>query len=258
MKKFTALAAAILFITGIQAQEVNFKVSYKPNTNYIQTSVQNTEMVITAGGEEPISQTTGMNMVSKFNVGKLENGIMPVEMAISVEGEQGAAMNGAKLYGKATPGAMPVFDKMDATGMPDDQKDMVMQIINKSLTQVFIPEKKVKAGGSFVQEIPMEIPLGPVTMKLKDVATYTLKKVVGRKAHFDVVHVVSLEGDIEGQNMKGSGTGTGQMVYDMDQTYPVSQDVVMSMEMAFEMQGMAISVSAKSNSKATTVIESKK
>lgn len=261
MKKITTLVVALLFAMGTQAQEVNFKVGYKPNTSYTQTTTQKTEVgVLYEGAEEPMAQESGSTIVMKTIVGKLENNEMPVVMEIAMEaGEQGAdQMNGAKIYGKAKPGSMPVFDRIDAPGMQDDVKTMLMQMMEKGLSQVFMPERKVKVGQSFVQETPMDIPLGPVVMKMKDVATFKLTKVVGRKAYFDVAHVMTLEASIEGQDMKGSGKGTGQMVYDMDQNYPVTNDAVVDMDMAFEAQGMQMTIKTKSDSKTSTVINANK
>jgi hypothetical protein len=257
MKKITTLAVAFLFTVAMQAQEVNYKVTYKPNTTYTQTADQKTEIGISYEGmEEPMNQEMANKIVTKINVGKLANNEMPVVMEMMMEeGAMGAEqMKDAKIYGKAKPGAMPVFDRVEAPNMDEQTKEMMKAMMSKGLSQIFIPEKKVKVGGSFVQETPMEIPLGPVTMKMKDIATFKLKKVEGKKAYFDVDHVITLEASIEGQDMKGSGTGTGQMIYDMDQNYPVQNDVVLNMDMSLDMQGMAMNLKMKSDSKTATAL----
>ncbi|MEL1245403.1 hypothetical protein AAEO56_14105 [Flavobacterium sp. DGU11] len=261
MKKITTLVVALLFTMGLQAQEVNFKVGYKQNTTYTQTTSQKTQVGVTyEGAEEPMEQESGSTITTKTTVGKLANNEMPIVMEISMEaGQQGAdQMNGAKIYGKAKPGMMPTFERIEAPGMQDQVKDMLMGMMEKGLSQIFMPERKVKVGESFVQETPMDIPLGPVTMKMKDIATFKLKKVEGRKAFFDVTHVMTLEANIEGQDMKGSGTGSGVMIYDMDQNYPTSNDATVNMDMGFEAQGMKMNIKTTSETKAATVITASK
>jgi hypothetical protein len=257
MKKITTLVSAFLFTLAIQAQEVNLKPEYKQNTTYTQTALQSNVIEIAyEGAEEPMVQESGNTVVSTTKVGKLANGEMPVVVEMSMDKDQeGAAMiNGAKIHGKVKPGSKPVFERVEAPNMPDEVKGMIQGMMDQGLSSIFIPAKKVKVGESFVQETPLEIPLGPVTMKMKDVATYKLNKVEGRKAIFAVDHVFSLEANVEGQDMKGSGTGTGEMVYDMDQNYPVRNDAKVTMSMAFEAQGMQMNIKTTNDTKTTTVI----
>jgi hypothetical protein len=173
--------------------------------------------------------------------------------------QQGAEMlNGAKILGKVKGGKLSL-ESVDAPNMPDQVKDMIKNMMEQAFLTTFFPAKKMKVGESFVVEIPMEIPVGPgISMNMKDVANFKLKKVEGRKAIFDINHVVTLQGNVEGQDMKGSGTGSGEMVYDLDQNFPVTNNANMVMEMSFEAQGMQLNMKVTNDTKTTTIITAKK
>ncbi|WP_294820510.1 hypothetical protein [uncultured Flavobacterium sp.] len=256
MKKITTLAVAFVMALGMKAQEVNFKPEYKANTTYTQTMVTSNKVgIVYEGTDEPMEQESTTTMTHTTQVGKAVNNELPFVTTMSMDASQpGAEMiNGAKMIGKVKAGK-PVFESIDAPNMPDQVKDMMKGMMEQGLSNVFLPAKKLKAGDSFVHETPMEIPLGAVSMKMKDVATYKLKKVEGRKAIFDVSHVITLQAKVEGQDMNGSGTGSGEMVYDMDHNYPVQNDAKVNMDMSFEAQGMKMTMKTTNDTKASTVI----
>lgn len=256
MKKITTLAVAFVMAMSMNAQEVNFKPGFKPGTTYTQTAAQvNAIEMLYEGNDEPMKQESSSTVTTTTQVGKLANNEMPFVMSMQLdENDEGAAMlNGTKILGKVKDGK-PVFETVDAPNMPEDIKTMVKGMLEQGMSSVLLPAKKLKVGESFVHETPMEIPLGAVTMKMKDVATYKLLKVEGRKAFFNINHIVSMEANIEGQDMKGSGSGKGEMVYDMDQNYPVGHNAEISMEMAFVAQGMELRMKTTNSTKTTTVI----
>lgn len=250
MKKITALLSVVLFTVAAQAQTVNFKIEYKPNTTYTSTTAQDNKIEI-GYGEEPTIQEMNSELVSTFVVGALTNGEAPFTMELSMNKDaQGAAqLNGTKITGKVKPGQMPVIEAVKTPGNEPMMNDMMKGMMEQMMKQSFFQPRQLKIGDTFVQESPIEIPLGGVVMKMKDVATIKLVKVEGTKAHFTQEHVVTLDMDVEGQNMKGTGTGTGTMVYDMTNNFVVSNVNDMVMTMGFEAQGQAMEI--KSTGKVT-------
>ncbi|MCW4469055.1 DUF6263 family protein [Flavobacterium sp. MFBS3-15] len=261
MKKITTLAVAFVMAMGMNAQEVSLKPEFKANTTYTQTEVQNNKIAITyEGADEPMEQEAPANVTRTIEVGKLTNNELPFTITMAVDpNQQGAEMlNGAKILGKVKGGKL-AFESVDAPNMPDQVKDMIKSMMEQAFLTTFFPAKKMKVGESFAIDIPMEIPVGPgISMDMKDVATFRLKKVEGRKAIFDVNHVITLQANVEGQDMKGSGTGSGEMVYDLDQNYPVANTATVTMDMGFEAQGMQINMKVTNDTKTTTVITTKK
>lgn len=255
MKKITLLFSAVLFSAVLQAQTVNFKIAFKPNHVYTQTTVQTNDLEFSYGGE-PMKQEQNSTTVNTITTGAMANNEMPVTMVLKMdEDAQGAAqLNGAKITGKASTDAAPVFTAIDAPNLPEEAKEIILKMMTEAVSQAFLPAKQIKVGESFVQEAPMEIPLGPVTLNMKNVVTYKLDKVEGRKAYFSLDHVITLDMDVQGENMKGSGTGTGVMVYDMDNNYPLQNDTQLQMQMGFVAEGMAMDIKSNSTSKISTVI----
>jgi hypothetical protein len=258
MKKITTLLSVFLFTLALQAQQtVNFKIEYKPNTTYAQTITQSNKVDVSYGdGGEPMVNESATTMQNLVKTGKLTGDEMPLNMEMTMDkSAQGAdQLNGSKFYGRVKKGNVMVFDSIQAPGMQPEMKNMLKGMMEKMLTQAFVAERKVKVGESFVQEIPMNIPLGPVTLDMKDVVTYKLNKVEGTKAYFSLNHVITMQTTTEGEEMKGSGVGNGEMVYDMASNFTVQNDSDVSMEMAFSAQGMDMSVKTKNVSKITTIV----
>lgn len=257
MKKITTLAVAFVMAMSMNAQEVNLKPEFKANTTYTQTETQTNKISITMeGSDEPMEQEAPSSLTRTIEVGKLANNELPFTITMKMDADQQGAemLNGAKILGKVKGGKL-AFESVDAPNMPDQVKDMIKSMMEQAFLGTFFPAKKMKVGESFAVEIPMEIPVGPgVSMNMKDVATYKLKKVEGRKAIFDINHVITLQANVEGQDMKGSGTGSGEMVYDLDQNYPVTNNATVTMDMGFEAQGMQIAMKVVNITKSTTVI----
>jgi hypothetical protein len=243
MKKITALLSVVLFTVAAQAQTVNFKVEYKPNTTYTSTTSQDNKIEIGYGGE-PMVQEMKSELVNTLVVGSLTNGEAPFTMELSMDkNTQGAEqLNGTKITGKVKPGQMPVIEAVKTPGNEPMMNDMMKGMIEQTMKQAFFQPRQIKVGESFVQESPLEIPMGHVTMKMKDVVTYKLLKVEGTKAHFSQDHVITLDMDVEGQNMKGTGTGKGTMIYDMTNNFVINNVNDVVMDMGFEAQGQAMNI----------------
>lgn len=263
MKKVTLFLAAFLIAGAVKAQDsVTLDMQLLPSKKYDQVSAQNMQIEMAYGGE---SKKMDMSISMKGNIltDKAEKGMIPVKMNMSMS--MGMKMEGMPdnitdnkidIYGKVKQGEfVPVFDSIVAQDMPSTAKQAAMDMVKEMLTKVSYPKKTLKIGETFVQDVPMDIPLGGGAMKMNNVVTYKLIRVEGKKAYFDVIHDISMDGDLEeGMNMKGSGKGKGEMVYDIDTKYPVVYNADMDMVMQMEQGGMSISV--KMNTKiaqATTV-----
>lgn len=255
MKKITTLFSVLLCTVAMQAQTVNLKMAYSPNTIYTNSTEQNTKIEISYG-DEPMVQESGSKMTSTVTTGAATAGEIPFSMVIAVEpGTQGAEqMDGAKFIGKISKDGAMSIQTVESEKMLPQMKDMMKGMMESTLSKNLLPIKTLKVGESFTEETPIEMPMSGFTMKLKDVATYKLEKVEGRKAHFTQNHIVTLDMDVEGQNMKGTGTGTGTLVYDLDKNFTLENNTNMKMEMGFEAQGMQVNLKTDTIAKVTTVI----
>ena len=113
MKKITALLSVFLFTLTAQAQTVDFKIEYKPNTTYTSTTSQDNKVEVGYGGE-PMVQEMKSQLVNTIKVGALSNGEAPFTIELSMDAsKQGAAqINGTKVTGKVKPGQVPVIENV--------------------------------------------------------------------------------------------------------------------------------------------------
>lgn len=259
MKKITLLLFVAFQAINLQAQQsITFKIGYKPSTTYNQTTDQTTKNSISYGADmEPMEQDASTKMNTIIKTGKLTNGIIPISMALSADKDSDAAAaipEGATLYGIVKQDGTPQFDSINAPGMAAETKAVMMGTMKALASQNLVPSRTVKVGETFTIDTPVEMPMGPVTMHMNTKTTYKLIKVEGRKAHFDMAMVIDMKTNIQGQDMKGSGVGSGNLVYDMDNFYFLQQNLKSNMKMDMDAQGMKMTISITQDSKVNTVI----
>ncbi len=275
MKKIILLAAFLL--AGIaQAQDaVTLNMQLLPNKKYDQVSKQDISMEMVYNGSEammnalksngmenPTVSNTKVSTTNATVTKKAAGGKIPVTMKMDVGVEmkmKGMPDNSnafnIEVFGNVKEGEIiPVFDSINAPGMPAAQKEATLEMITKMQSQISFPEKTLKIGESFVQEMPLEIPAGAMVIKMNDVITYKLTRIENRKAYFNVLHAISLGMNVQGQKMKGSGSGSGEMVYDMDNNYPIVNNTDTDMNMSFMQGEMEFTIKMKTKSTQTTAI----
>lgn len=251
------------------AQTVAFKVNYKPLTTYNQTIVQNTKNEVSykatdeilglleaQGIQNPTITDNKSTMTRLISTGKLTGAEMPftIKMSVDTGAETKFIPDNTMIYGKVKSEGVPVLDSVQAPGMDAQIKDIFLKSVQASMTEFSIPEKKVKVGETFTIDVPLSLPMGPATLNMIDKATYKLIKVEARKAYFDVTHVYTIDTEINGQQMKGTGSGSGKVVHDLDNNYFLKQDIAMTMEMGFETNGINLNIKVATSSALTTVI----
>lgn len=261
MKKLLFLFVLGTFSATAQ-QAITFKTVYKPGTVYNQKSVQKANVEVSYKADEEIiamleaqgiknptitEETT--TTISEATTGKLNVGEIPVTVKVSVDNgkEVKIVPDNTIIKGSVNAKGIPEFTSVEGD-MDPTIKEIFMKGIQATMGQIITPEKKVKVGETFTVNQPLSIPIGPAMMNIDDAAVYKLVKIEGKKAFFDVSHTYTINSDIGGQQMKGTGFGTGKIIHDVDANFPVKQDLTMTMSMGFNMQGIDMNV------KSTTVM----
>lgn len=263
MKKATLLFLLALSGLSVSAQQtINFKIGYKPNMTYNQTTVQTNKTAISYGeGMEPMENEAKTTSTTVTNTGKAVNGEYSFvsEMNFDKDTQAAAAMSeGIKFIGKVKADGQLQIDTMEAPGIDEQTKAIMQESLKANLTKGLAPERKVKVGETFTQTTPTEMPIGPATIVMNTKTTYKLTKVEGKKAYFDVSQTVDMSSKAQGPEIKGSGSGSGTMVYDIDNNFPVENNLSTNFKMTMDMQGMIMDLSVTNMSNETTVITSKK
>jgi hypothetical protein len=273
MNKALSLLVVSFCTVTAWAQTITFKTGYKPNTTYTQSMVSMVknevsyqgapdvlDMIKQQGIENPTITEAKSTMNSETKTGKLTGTEMPVIMKMSIDNGTPTKVipDNTLIYGKVKQEGLPVLDSINNPKMDANIKSALLQSMRDAMAQLYVTERKVKVGESFTVDMPFSMPMGPATLNMKNKVTYKLIKVEARKAHFDVTHIYTIDTVAEGQNMKGSGTGTGKLVHDLDNNFSVKMDMNILLNMGLEMEGVKLEIKSNNTTSFTTSISAGK
>jgi len=131
-------------------------------------------------------------------------------------------------------------------------KATMVKMISQMLKSVQFPDKTMKIGDTFTQEMPMVVPAGATAMNLIIKVNYTLKEIIGKQAMFDYTQNISLNLATSHDNSSAAGSGTGTMKYSISEQYitDTTSDLKMKLSITTAGTNMKIDVLAKSTIKA--------
>lgn len=249
MKKIVLLLLVAFQVLSLQAQQsIKFKIGYKPSTTYKLATEQKSKTSVSYGADmEPMDQEATTKVFNTVKIGKLTGTTMPLVMTMEADKESDAAAvmpQGATVYGNVKQDNSVQFDSINAPGMPEQTKNVIMTMMKSMATQYVVPERTVKVGETFVVDTPVEVPMGPINMLMNTKTTYKLVKVEGKKAYLDLNMIIDISANAGGQEMKGSGTGSGSIIYDTDKNFFIQQTTKSNSKINFEAQGMKMTISS--------------
>lgn len=254
-KTFTLIALAAINLAAF-AQEVNFKLEFKPNSTYTQKTDMDMMMDIGQEGQGNMEQPMAMALIYTIKTGKAAaNGDVPFTANMKMENDMVPNLeeiNNNKYYGHFTKGAVPVIDSLNVAASMGQAKEDLKKAFAKAISQFPAEGKKLKVGESFqIKDLPID--LGGMDLGGANVSvTYTLKKVEGNKATFDVLMDTPLDMTTQGVSMKGKMKITGTMTYLTDAKYIGTQDLLM--DATFSMAEAGVTVNMKGKSLITTTV----
>jgi hypothetical protein len=248
MKKLAGILGLLLFI-GVQSKaqkEVLFKMQYLPNHNYSSTMKMDMNMQMDITGDtgmvnnikksgQKLPMLMQMQSTSKMDV---KTGLptstndVPLTMTISQLSAK-MTMNGKenslpmpstfqKFYAKYTKEGKMEMDSVSGMKMNDSVKNAMMKMVKNIQGNIVFPDKKMKVGDTFIQSIPMEIPIAGSSAKMLGKTTYKLIAVENNKAYFDVNMVMTMDMEGKSMTMDMTGGGDGKMIFDIASGYPTT------------------------------------
>jgi hypothetical protein len=264
MKKTFLLNLLILF-TSINANAQDFlifKVRYKPQTKYYQTFTINSKSSNTFSGSEevlkrlnekgvknPTTTTRFIDSESITMTGKLNSkNFFPVTMeyvkAQKLNGEE-IVPQGTLVYGKGTLDNMPVLDSVASNTINAEFKKFYLKSLNDLMSQITYPIKKLKIGESFIHENPLSMPGSKENLEMIIKTEYKLVSIKNNLGYFDIKQVYSMKSEISQKDFKGKGTGTGTMVYDIQNNFFQKYNLKNETEMDFSMNGLQLNIKSE-------------
>ncbi|NOS92885.1 MAG: hypothetical protein HOP30_13255 [Cyclobacteriaceae bacterium] len=251
MEKLLGLLFISIGLSCNSQDMIVFKVKYTPGTNYNQTINQATETTVKyAGAQEflqdlkarkidnPTITTANSKTKSIIKTGKLiDNKSFPVSIHfIETTSSDGKSPipNGTIIYGACSLEKFPSLDSISGT-LSDDIKKVLLQTMQKSFSQMDFPEQKVRVGETFSRQTPLTLPIAGINLEISITTTYKLINVKSNSAMFDISQVYTFKSTIKDYDVKVTGTGKGNLIYDIDyhfyKRYQIDTDMMLNMKL---------------------------
>jgi len=252
MKKALSLAFLCFAAVIVNAQQgVLFKIKYIPNQLYQTETSSTMNMLMNFSGDTakvnavkasgvklPMTMigTSVMHMEVKSGAVKTGN-VFPItfkysdiksKQVINDQEKDGPPnpMQGLTIYGGSTIDGQIHVDSISGKTLDEQLKTTITTAIGNLSKQVKFPETPLHVGETFIQETPINLPVGGINLKFVVKIIYKLQGISGNQASFDLDQTLTL--DLSGQKddvsltASGSGKGSGKMVYDIAKNYPTS------------------------------------
>jgi hypothetical protein len=277
-KNFYLLAIGFILIStqqSIAQKEILFQVKFKPNKTYVTDMVNTMQMEMdfdvdsakrkqmeASGTKLPMHMNMLQDMTLSTKTGALAaDKRIPMtitydKVAITTtmngkEMKQPDKLVGMKIKGYATEEGKVSIDAIEGNS-DAAMKEALQKMISQIYQSIEFPNKAMKIGDTFKQEVPMEMPVSGQTLKMLINVTYTLKEIKASQAFFDYTQSISMNIKLEKGNTTATGSGTGKMIYDIPANYitDTTGDMIMNMAMQMGEMGMKMDMKMKTSLKA--------
>lgn len=241
MRNLLLYTLAIVALTAHGQNEVTFKTHVKSGkvyttntTNYIEAELnvsgneEVTNRLKANGTKFPMIMEATQDMKTIMTTGSVTSGNMfPARMvydkSIASQKMNGnetirdESLSGLIVEGFYDEGNIFRVDTVISARITEENKRVLKLAVESIQEKILFPDKPMKVGDSFHQQLPMEFPVaGLSVIKMVIVTDYTLKDITNGTAKFDIFQTLSLDLGIDQTNViSASGEGTGVSEFDM-------------------------------------------
>ena len=264
--KNNTLLLLLLFITiscKKNTDEIDFKVGYSPNFQYIQTQKQLVENAVKYIASDEILENLKINGISNpdttksyvklksvLRTGRELNNSFPVNVEF-IESNHSSLKKGTKLYGKSIKGVTKI-DSISALDMTAKAKEAMLFTLENMMNEIKYPEQKVKIGESFENKTSMNMPISlPINIEVESI--YTLKKIENGIGYFDLNH--KIKSKTKDYRKSLVGIGKGKIHYDIERNFFIKLYSEMKIDVEAELDGFSIKLGIESIADQNTEIQ---
>ncbi len=261
MKKIATIYLLLISaLSQLKAQQsVLFNMKYMPNRTYTSTMKMDMNMEMTMTGDSTVMEQM-KNSDQKFpmimqmqtatdlgiKTGAISANRFPINMTIDVTGSK-MKMNGVEqtipmpadakqnISGECTLDGKLSFESVTGTKVGDSVKQQLTKVIEMIQNGIIFPDKPMKVGDTFTQDMPVDIPLAGNTSKMMAKAVYKLIAIENKKAYFDVVFDMDMK---LANTMDMKGGGSGKLVYDMVNNFQTTMQETMKVDYSMTLPQM--------------------
>lgn len=267
MKKILLFLTVISLYPCIGQEEIYFKVGYLPNHQYTLSQKNILEISITYITSDEMLEALKMNGIenpminrdttwlkSSIRTKSLQNDEIPIEMEW-LESNNSELKPGTKLFGKSK-GQNIAIDSIVSYAMTEENKKYFFTSLEAMMNQIQLPTTQtVKVGESFEQLIPISIPAGNRIIDMDVKSIYTLKTVKDGIGFFDIEQVCTVNSEIEGLGLNFSGSGKGQLEYDINKEFFSNYLLDMVIDLTMDIEDIKLETKTKTTIEQTIEIQ---
>jgi hypothetical protein len=256
-------------------KEIVFQVKFKPNKTYVTDMVNSMQMEMdfkVDSAKKKEMESTGMkhqmhmNMLQEMKLSTKTGALLadkriPMTMTYDKVGitmtmngkevKQPDNFAGMTIKAYATEAGKVSVDAVNGNA-DETTKVEIQKMINQLFQNIEFPNKAMKIGDTFTQEVPMEMPVSGNTLSMMINVTYTLKEIKGIQAFFDYTQAINMDFKVAKGTSTATGSGSGKMIYNMPANYitDTTGDMIMDMVMKMGEMEMKMKLNAKTSMKA--------
>jgi hypothetical protein len=282
MKKICFLALMCFSLTQLKAQNgVVLKVKYLPNHDYKTSISGNVKFIVNLTGDQqlldklnsqgitnPVNANLSLDIAGDTKTGAMgADKTFPVNMdykinniSVSANGKEmpippKVTEKDLKMVGHISQDWKLHLDSAEGKKIVDSTEKKMQQMMDIFQKQVQFPDKALKPGDTFTQGSPMDIPITQgQSIHIDAGVTYKLVSISDGKAYFDLVPNFNMNFQIKAVSINISGTGTGKMVYDVKNNFPLSKDGMINMKIKVTSDKLNVDGTAVIDTKYTATI----
>jgi len=270
MRRYAFLIVVFCFwLVPVKAQRsILFKIKYIPNhiyqsdvsmTSNIEMHFENlskedSDKMIKKGITNPLMLSTSTLSDLTISAGTLSaQNTFPIIFKFNDVKETGTlngeempggstAISGHSICATSTQTNDLHLDSVSGKPLDTSLRKGLIAMFNAMANELHLPEKTIKSGDTFTQEIPFNMTISGADAAIKITATYKLISIKKGLANFDIDQssVFGMNNTESSQTLIGKGGGHGEMTYDIKRNFPktISRDLSFDFEMRYKGQLM--------------------
>ncbi|MEQ8477775.1 hypothetical protein [Fulvivirga sp.] len=274
-KSIPVLLFSSIFLTAfLQTKEVIFKSVFQPNKVYVtkMESISKSEIDFT-GPEDKIQQLKSSGLELPMII-EGSNAVTTVTQTFDLNPDgtfqAKIAYGNVQAYqvqnGKKTKSESPIsgmliegiYDSENKFKVNNLVSNKVDETVKKTLRytlenaqeNINFPDRPLKIGDSFEQEIPMTIPVAGISnVEIIINTTYKLKDINGDMAKFDMNQSIKLNMNVKEVKMSATGGGKGESIFDISEKLLTKYESDLTIKLNMKVEDMVID--AKINAKSS-------
>jgi hypothetical protein len=274
-KSIPVLLFSSIFLTAfLQTKEVIFKSVFQPNKVYVTKieSISKSEIDFT-GPEDKIQQLKSSGLELPMII-EGSNAVTTVTQTFDLNPDgtfqAKIAYGNVQAYqvqnGKKTKSESPISGMLIEGIYDSENKFKVNTLVSNKVDEtvkktlkytlenaqenINFPDRPLKVGDSFEQEIPMTIPVAGISnVEIIINTTYKLKDINGDMAKFDMNQSIKLNMNVKEVKMSATGGGKGESIFDISEKLLTKYESDLTIKLNMKVEDMVID--AKINAKSS-------